>query len=296
MNKIDILKNPITVSFLFILTSMFILVSPCQAGQLRYSNNLDLEIPFAFKKDDIETFFKLDKEVIKILLEQRRVVILEPGTKYSNIEGGFIFSKIMITSGPHRGSEGWVGSDALDLTYELTGKESQEIIEKKEVSETSSFEPKEIIYLKNGSSFKGKILEEKKNILTIEVDGGKITFNRNEIKNIEKIPLTQSIDEASQDHYKTGLSLEHRKKIYYELGQSEIKAVKESYLKHPKISTGDMTSDDILKCGKYRLELQENYNKEIAEKYNISEEALKSIRLEGQNASWPYPEEKVKLP
>lgn len=32
------------------------------------------------------------------------------------------------------------------------------------------------------------------------------------------------------------------------------------------------------------------------EEYNISEETLRNIRLEGSKASWSYSEEKVKLP
>ena len=119
MNKMRVFA---VITFLFVLISMITLVLPCQAEQLRYSNQPDLQIPFALENEDLDTFLKLNEESMKILVQEGRVILLEPGTKYTLIESGFLSlaSKVMITSGALKGQKGYVPSSARDVMSELT--------------------------------------------------------------------------------------------------------------------------------------------------------------------------------
>lgn len=118
------IKKTLLIKLFFILEFVLIFsILSCYATELRYENQPNLPIPFAFEKEDLDTFLKLDEDAMKILVQEGRVILLEPGTKYTLIESGFfsLASKVMITSGLLKGQKGFVPSSARDVMGELTG-------------------------------------------------------------------------------------------------------------------------------------------------------------------------------
>ncbi|MFO7970461.1 MAG: hypothetical protein R6U40_01780 [Desulfobacterales bacterium] len=79
-------------------------------------------------------------------------------------------------------------------------------------------------------------------------------------------------------HDKFGLSLEKRKQIYREICQSQKKTRKIAAQKYPY---------DWSKEADYMYELDEKFEKEICEKYNISDNQKYSILGEGVKNNWP---------
>ena len=89
--------------------------------------------------------------------------------------------------------------------------------------------------------------------------------------------LTSWRPKESSNVKKFGLSLEQRKMIYREIGQSERRTNQISAQKYP---------DDFVKQAGYLRELDEKYKKEICDKYNIMQDVISSIIVEGLLNNW----------
>jgi hypothetical protein len=93
------------------------------------------------------------------------------------------------------------------------------------------------------------------------------------------ISISQQLKpKESSNVEKFGLSLEKRKMIYRVLSQSQIKTRQIATQKYPS---------DWSKQGDYMFELDEKYEKQICDKYNITDEQKYEILGEGVSHSWP---------
>lgn len=77
---------------------------------------------------------------------------------------------------------------------------------------------------------------------------------------------------------KFGLSLEKRKKIYREISRSQEKSRQIATQKYP---------NDIMKKIDHMTELDKKYEKEIRDKYNITDDQKANILGEGVSNNWP---------
>ena len=77
---------------------------------------------------------------------------------------------------------------------------------------------------------------------------------------------------------KFGLSLEKRKTIYREISNSQRRTLQIATQKYPS---------DIMKQADYIEELDKKYEKQICDKYNITDEQKRSILGEGVSNNWP---------
>ena len=77
---------------------------------------------------------------------------------------------------------------------------------------------------------------------------------------------------------KFGLSLEKRKTIYLEISNSQRRTLQIATQKYPS---------DIMKQADYMEELDKKYEKQICDKYNITDEQKRSILGEGVSNNWP---------
>jgi hypothetical protein len=82
----------------------------------------------------------------------------------------------------------------------------------------------------------------------------------------------------SSNAEKFGLSLEKRKMIYREISRSQKRTRQIASQKYP---------DDIMKEIDYMTELDKKYEKEICDKYNITDKQKSSIIGEGATNNWP---------
>jgi hypothetical protein len=117
--------------------------------------------------------------------------------------------------------------------------------------------------------------------------------------------VRENILKSQNDPNKTGLTLENRKKIYYELGLAANKVFNECYLRYTvplneELLKGDKridVLDKILSEGRaYKKESLDKHENEIMGKYDITKINLENIRVEGGKACWPYAGEELELP
>ena len=81
------------------------------------------------------------------------------------------------------------------------------------------------------------------------------------------------------------LTLELRKKIFYETGETENRATKEAKTKYPY--SGTINKEESGNRSEMMMNLMKKYRKEIWEKYNISEDQWAEINVEGIENHWP---------
>lgn len=86
---------------------------------------------------------------------------------------------------------------------------------------------------------------------------------------------------------KFGLSLEKRKLIYREICQSQRKTRQIATQKYPS-EMPSPSFETLMKQSDYMEELDKKYEKEICDKYNITDKQKLSIIGEGVSNNWPY--------
>ena len=80
---------------------------------------------------------------------------------------------------------------------------------------------------------------------------------------------------------KHGLSLDERKKIFWEICAAQDKSLKAAAKKYP---------NDAEKKWEYEEKLSKKYEKKVCNKYDITEEQKDEILSEGIKNNWPMPE------
>lgn len=109
-------------------------------------------------------------------------------------------------------------------------------------------------------------------------------------KSTEKKPSTES-EKSSDDKADpstgkvNGLTLEQRKACFYDLIGAEDRAVAQAEATYPM----DDDPENVQKNVELRLQLQEQFEAEVAQEYGVTAEQLDAIAEEGIRNSWPMP-------